>query len=372
MQRPYNFSPGPSTLPIAVLERAALELLNWPDEDGKPCGMSVMEMSHRGSEFISIYRKAMANLRTLLAVPDHFKILFLQGGALLQNSVVPLNLCTSPESVVAFVRTGAWSGKSLIEASRYCLAKCAVNAEINGCFTSIPNPATWEIANDAEYVHICSNETIHGVEFHELPDLKKLGSKAELVVDCSSDIASGPMDWTRIGLAFAGAQKNLGIAGLTLVFVREDLLGRAQKICPEVMNYTIQSENESMLNTPPTYAIYMAGLVFEWLLSEGGLLAMQKKNKEKARLLYATIDNSSYYSNNVDSECRSLMNVPFYIQDKAKLEAFLHGATQHGLLGLKGHKSVGGLRASLFNAMTLAGTESLVAYLKWFELENAS
>jgi phosphoserine aminotransferase len=358
MNRPYNFSAGPAALPQPVLEQAAAEMLDWHGS-----GMSVMEMSHRGREFGEILDQAEADLRELLAVPAHFKVLFMQGGGLGANAIVPLNL--SRGGPVDFVVTGAWSDKSYKEASRYCDAALAASSESSG-YTHVPSPATWRLRAEASYVHLCSNETIHGVEFHELPDLRALGSDAPLVIDCSSQIASRPMDWSRVGLAFAGAQKNIGPAGLTLVFVREDLLGHALPVCPSVFDYRVVANHRSMYNTPPTYAIYLAGLVFQWIKREGGVAEMERRAVERSRLVYDFIDASNWYVNRVDRACRSRMNLPFFLPDERLNEPFLAGARERGLLQLKGHKSVGGMRASLYNAMPLSGARALVDYMREF------
>ena len=371
MHRPYNFSAGPAAMPLEVLTQAAEEMLDWPDANGKRSGMGVMEMSHRGKEFLSIYTQAEADLRELLAVPSHFRILFMQGGGLAENAIVPLNISAlkadaSGGGAADFVVTGSWSEKSLTEAEKYCQTHIAGNGKAGG-FTSIPEAGSWQLSANASYVHICSNETIHGVEYHKLPDLKALGSKAELVIDFSSHVASRSVDWTRVGLAFGGAQKNLGPAGLTLVVVREDLLGHALDICPSAFNYQTVAKNESMYNTPPTYSIYMAGLTFQWLKRQGGIAAIEAANVAKAEMLYKTIDTSDLYFNKVQSDCRSRMNVPFFLRDEALNDAFLTGAKEAGLLQLKGHKSVGGMRASLYNAMPLAGVQALTAYMQEFE-----
>ncbi|MDZ4074977.1 MAG: 3-phosphoserine/phosphohydroxythreonine transaminase [Hylemonella sp.] len=359
MQRPYNFSAGPATIAPEVLQQAASEMLDWHGS-----GMGVMEMSHRGKEFISIYEQAQADLRELLAVPKNFHILFMQGGGLAENAIVPLNL--SRGGTVDFVLTGTWSQKSIKEARKYCKVNVAATDEANG-FTHLPAPSSWQLSRDASYVHLCSNETIHGVEFHELPDLKALGSKAPLVIDFSSQVASRPVDWSRVGLAFGGAQKNIGPAGLTLVIVREDLMGHAQAACPSAFDYKTVADNESMFNTPPTYAIYMAGLIFQWLKKLGGVPAMEAHNIAKARLLYEAIDRSQFYVNRVAKDCRSRMNVPFFLRDESRNDAFLAGARAAGLLQLKGHKSVGGMRASIYNAMPLEGVQTLVEYMREFE-----
>ena len=378
MTRAWNFSAGPAAMPEAVLQQAASEMLDWHDAQGRSSGMSVMEMSHRGKEFISIYEQAEADLRELLAVPANFRILFMQGGGLAENAIVPLNL--SQGGAMDFVLTGSWSQKSHKEAGKYGTARVAATAQAEG-FTTLPDPAQWQIGADSRYVHICGNETIHGVEFQELPDLKALGSEAPLVVDFSSNVASRPVDWSRVGLAFGGAQKNLGPAGLTLVIVREDLIGRALPTCPSAFDYRLVADNQSMYNTPPTYSIYIAGLVFQWLKKQGGIAAMEQRNVAKAQLLYDFIDRSQLYVNPVDKSCRSRMNVPFFLRgddgqpliDPAhpRNAAFLNAAKAVGLLQLKGHKSVGGMRASIYNAMPLEGVQALIACMRDFERTGA-
>ena len=361
MARPYNFSPGPAALPEVVLTRAAAELVDW-----RGSGMSVMEMSHRGREFGEILTHAEARLRELLAIPAAFKLLFMQGGAIAENAIVPLNL--SRGGVTDHVVTGLWSVKTHQEAQRYGEARIAATNRTDGadCHTTMPAPSGWHLSAEARYVHVCSNETINGVEMHELPDLRALGSDAPLVVDCSSHIGSRAIDWSRVGLAYAGAQKNIGPSGLTLVIVREDLIGHALPICPSAFDYAIVAANHSMYNTPPTYAIYMAGLVFDWMAEQGGVAALERRNLEKARLLYDTIDGSGFYANRVARDCRSRMNVPFSLPDDRLNAAFLEGAEARGLLQLKGHKSVGGMRASIYNAMPLEGVQALVTYMREF------
>jgi len=364
MTRPFNFSAGPAILPEAVLQQAAAEMLDWHGS-----GMSVMEMSHRGKEFVSIYENAEADFRALMAVPANFKILFMQGGGLAENAIVPLNL--SHGASADFVVTGSWSDKSQREARKYCDVHIAASNESNN-HTGLPPPASWNLRGNASYVHICSNETIHGVEFQELPDLKALGSDAPLVIDFSSHVASRPVDWSRVGLAFGGAQKNLGPAGVTLVVVREDLLGHALPACPSAFDYKIVADHQSMYNTPPTYSIYIAGLTFAWLKRQtedglSGVAAMEQRNMAKASLLYDAIDSSAFYFNKVAPHCRSRMNVPFFLRDESRNEAFLTGAKALGLLQLKGHKSVGGMRASIYNAMPIEGVQALVAYMQKFE-----
>mgnify|MGYP001765136721 FL=1 len=367
-QRPYNFSAGPAAMPEEVLQQASAEMLDWNGS-----GMGVMEMSHRGKEFMSIAAQAEADLRELLAIPANFRILFMQGGGLAENAIVPLNL--SRGGAVDFVVTGSWSQKSAKEARKYAEPAVIASNEADG-HTTLPAASGWKLSSNAQYVHICSNETIHGVEFHELPDLKALGSKAPLVIDFSSHVASRTVDWSRVGLAFGGAQKNLGPAGVTLVVVRDDLLGHALSICPSAFDYKTVADNGSMYNTPPTYSIYMAGLTFQWLKrqKEGaftGIAAMEERNIAKATLLYNFIDRSQFYVNKVAKDCRSRMNVPFFLRDESRNDAFLAGAKERGLLQLKGHKSVGGMRASIYNAMPLAGVQALVDYLRDFEKTSA-
>jgi len=363
MARPYNFSAGPAAIPEAVLQQAARDMLSWQGS-----GMSVMEMSHRGKEFTSIHEDAEASFRQLMAVPGNFRILFMQGGGIAENAIVPLNLSRGDRA--DFIVTGAWSQKSQQEARKYCDVQVAASAEASG-FTTLPAPGGWQLRTDTRYVHLCSNETIHGVEFHELPDLKALGCDAPLVIDFSSHVASRPLDWQRVGLAFGGAQKNLGPAGLTLVVVRDDLLGHALPICPSAFDYQKVADNGSMFNTPPTWGIYIAGLTFRWLLEQGGVAELERRNITKAQRLYDCIDRSQLYENRVARDCRSRMNIPFFLRDESRNEAFLAGAQAAGLLQLKGHKSVGGMRASLYNAMPMQGVETLIDYLRHFEKTQA-
>jgi len=367
-KRPYNFSAGPAAMPESVLRRAADEMLDWHGS-----GMGVMEMSHRGKEFGVILAQAESDLRALLAIPEHFHVLFMQGGGLGENAILPLNLSRGTQA--DFVITGSWSIKSHKEAQRYCDARIIASNAADG-HTSLPAAATWQLSADASYVHVCTNETINGIEFQELPDLAALGSKAPLAIDFSSHVASRPVDWKRVGLAFGGAQKNLGPAGLTIVVVRDDLLGHALKICPSAFNYKTVADNQSMYNTPPTWGIYMAGLTFQWLReqTEGaltGVEAMEQRNIAKAKLLYDFIDGSSFYLNKVRPDCRSRMNVPFFLADEGRNDAFLAKAREAGLLQLKGHKSVGGMRASIYNAMPLSGVQALVDCMREFEQSHA-
>ncbi|GAB3436647.1 3-phosphoserine/phosphohydroxythreonine transaminase [Massilia solisilvae] len=355
----FNFSAGPAVLPREVLQQAASEMLDWHGS-----GMSVMEMSHRGPEFISIYKQAVADLRELLNVPPNYKILFQQGGGLGQNAIVPLNLAgrRAQPATIDFVHTGSWSGKSLKEAARYANVNVAASAKDNG-FTAVPPQASWKLTQDAAYLHICTNETIDGVEYNFVPEVS---ADVPIVADMSSHILSRVIDVSRYGVIFAGAQKNIGPAGLTLVIVREDLLEHALPICPSAFHWKTVAEHESMYNTPPTYAIYIAGLVFDWLKRQGGVAAMEQRNIEKARLLYEALDADDFYQNRVAKEYRSRMNVPFYLRDESLNEQFLAGAKARGLLQLKGHKSVGGMRASIYNAMPIEGVQALVDYLNEF------
>jgi len=356
LMRVFNFSAGPAVLPEAVLEIAAAEMLDWHGS-----GMSVMEMSHRGKEFISIADKAEADLRTLLAIPASYKVLFLQGGAIGENAIVPMNLLGNKTSA-DFVNTGEWSKKSIKEARKYCTVNIAASAEDRN-FTYVPARETWKLDKNAAYVHVCTNETIGGVEYQWVPDI----GDVPLVADMSSHILSRVIDVAKYGVIYGGAQKNIGPAGLTLVIVRDDLLDRALPITPSAFHWKEQAEADSMLNTPPTYAIYIAGLVFEWLLAQGGVAAMEQKNIAKAALLYDYLDQTAFYTNPVRREDRSRMNVPFKLRDEALDEAFLKGAKEAGMVQLKGHRSVGGMRASIYNAMPVEGVRTLVEYMKAFE-----
>jgi phosphoserine aminotransferase len=343
-------------LPEPVLQRAAAEMLDWHGS-----GMSVMEMSHRGKEFISIAAKAEADLRALLAIPANYKVLFLQGGAIAENAVVPMNLLAG-RSAADYVNTGEWSKKSIKEAKKYCTVNTAASAE-DKSFTYVPAQATWKLTPGGAYVHVCTNETIGGVEYQWTPDT----GDVPLVADMSSHILSRAVDVAKYGVIYAGAQKNAGIAGLTLVIVRDDLLDRALPVTPSVFHWKEQAAAESMLNTPSTYAIYMAGLVFEWLQAQGGVPAIEQKNIAKARLLYDYLDASRFYLNPVRREDRSRMNVPFRLREEKLDETFLKGAAERGMVQLKGHRAVGGMRASIYNAMPIEGVQALVDYMKEFE-----
>ena len=354
--RIFNFSPGPAVLPEPVLRTAAAEMLDWHGT-----GMCVMEMSHRGKEFIGIADKAEADLRGLLSIPDDYAVLFLQGGAIGENAIVPMNLFGG-RTVADYIHTGEWSKKSIKEAGKYGKVNVAASSEAQG-FSCIPERSTWQLTPGAAYVHICSNETIGGVEYHWTPDT----GDVPLVADMSSHILSRPVDVAKYGVIYGGAQKNIGPAGLTIVIVRKDLLDRALPITPSAFHWQEQAAADSMLNTPPTYAIYIAGLVFEWLIAQGGLPAIEKKNIAKAALLYDYLDQSSFYTSPVRKEDRSRMNVPFKLPDAALDEPFLMGAKERGMVQLKGHRAVGGMRASIYNAMPIEGVQALVEWMREFE-----
>lgn len=353
MKKIYNFSAGPAVLPPSVLKRAQAEMLDWHGS-----GMSVMEMSHRGKEFLSILAKTEADFRTLLNVPNNYKVLFLQGGAIAENVMIPLNLLNGKRADYAI--TGSWSQRSVKEAKALGNIEVVTNSEP---FTHVPDFASWTLNKDAAYLHICTNETVNGVEFDGLPE----AGNVPIVADTSSHILSRPVDVSKYGVIYAGAQKNIGPAGLCLVIVREDLLNQASPLTPGVFNWKEQAENHSMVNTPPTYGIYMAGLVFEWLLEQGGVTAIEKLNIAKATLLYDYIDSTDFYINQVAVDNRSRMNVPFFLKDETLNDAFTTGAEAAGLLQLKGHRSVGGMRASIYNAMPIEGVQALVEYMQSFE-----
>jgi phosphoserine aminotransferase len=362
MMRVYNFSAGPAVLPEPVLRRAADEMLDWQGS-----GLSVMEMSHRGPQFMSILDDAMRRLRSLLAVPPNYRVLFMQGGALASNAIVPMNLlggAARPQKI-DFIDTGAWSLKSIEEARRYAAVNVAASSKASG-YTTIPPRSDWALDPQAAYLHLCANETIGGLEWHTFPGADDLAG-VPLVADVSSTLLSRPLEVSRFGLLYGGAQKNIGPAGLTIVVLREDLLGRALPITPSAFDFAVVAENGSMYNTPPTYAIYIAGLVFEWLEQQGGLAAMAERNAAKAQLLYDALDSSALYRCPVDKSVRSRMNVVFRLADDKLDSAFLMGAEARGLVQLKGHRSVGGMRASIYNAMPIEGVQALVDYLRDFE-----
>ncbi len=356
MTKIYNFSAGPAVLPAAVLEQARDEMTDWHGS-----GMSVMEMSHRSKQFMSIAEQAEVTLRELMKIPDNYKVLFLQGGASSQFSMVPVNLLRGAGKA-DYINTGAWSKKAIAEGKRYCAVNVAASSEAEK-FTTIPDPADWKLDADAAYVHYTPNETIGGVEFHWIPDV----GDVPLVADMSSTILSRPIDVSRYAVIYAGAQKNIGPAGLTVVIVRDDLIGQPVDGQPVMSDYATQASTGSMYNTPPTYGWYLAGLVFDRLKQQGGLEAIARINHAKADKLYRAIDSSDFYSNPVDPNCRSWMNVPFALADAELDKTFLEEAAQAGLVTLKGHRSVGGMRASIYNAMPEEGVAALVDFMADFE-----
>ncbi len=359
MTRIYNFSAGPAVLPEPVLAQAAEEMLDWHGS-----GMSVMEMSHRGKEFIAIHAQAEADLRDLLAIPKNYKVLFLQGGAAAQFAIVPMNLLRG-KAGADYVNTGQWSKKAISEAKRYCKVNIAASSEAAN-YTFAPKQSEWRLDPDAAYVHYTSNETIGGVEFQWVPQT----GDVPLVADMSSHILSRPLDVSRFGVIYAGAQKNIGPAGLTIVIVRDDLLGHAAPITPAVFDYKVQAESDSMINTPPTYAVYIAGLVFQWLKNLGGLKEMERTNMAKAALVYDYLDQTEFYHSPVAKDDRSRMNIPFTLRNSGLDAAFLKAADARGLTQLKGHRSVGGMRASIYNAMPVEGVRALIGFMQEFEKNN--
>jgi phosphoserine aminotransferase len=357
MPRPYNFSPGPAALPEPVLRQAASEMLDWNGS-----GLSVMEVSHRGKEFMALQAGIEADLRELLAIPENYKVLFLQGGAIGQNAIVPMNLLRG-RTRADYVDTGAWATRSIAEAKRYCEVNVAASGAASG-FTAIPKQAEWRLDPGAAYVHICANETIGGVEYHWVPDT----GDVPLVADFSSSIASEPVDVSKYGVIYAGAQKNLGPVGITVVIVRRDLLERAGQNRADIFNYASHLKGESMLNTPPTWNWYMLGLNVKWMLAEGGVAEFARRNAEKAALLYSVIDGSGgYYRNEVAAAVRSRMNVPFFLHDEALDKPFLSEAKAAGLIALKGHRALGGMRASIYNAMPVEGVKALAGFMQDFQ-----
>ncbi len=358
MQRSHNFSAGPASLPTSVLAQAAEEMLDYQGS-----GMSVMEMSHRSKTFVGIAADAEADVRELFAVSDDYHVLFLQGGATGQFAGIPLNL-TAPGDTMDFVDTGAWSKKAIKEAGKYCNVNVAASSSDTN-YDHIPATDAWQLSTNARLLHICSNETIGGVQFQDFPS-----SETTLVADMSSDILSRPVDIDQFGLIYAGAQKNIGPAGLTLIIVRKDLCGSARVETPTFLDYAIQADADSMSNTPPTYSWYLAGLVFKWVKAQGGLEAMAKLNQAKADLLYSAIDNSNFFSAPVAPEARSIMNVPFTLADAAQDAEFLRRAEERGMFNLKGHRSVGGMRASIYNAVSIESVQALVSFMSEFENEH--
>ncbi len=356
MSEIYNFSAGPSVFPKSVLIQAQKELLDW-----QGCGQSVMEMSHRGKFFPIIAEELEEDLRHLMAIPDNYKVLFLQGGASAQFSLIPQNILRG-KSKACYIKTGAWSEKAVIDAQNYCDVVVSASSE-NTAYTNIPDESTWLLDDQAAYLHYTTNETIHGVEFSSIPDAKGL----PLIADMSSNILSRAIDVSRFGLIYAGTQKNMGPAGVTVLIVKDDLLGYASKITPPVFNYQEQAKNGSMLNTPATYNWYLVGLVLKWLKALGGISAIEKLNEAKSAKLYQAIDQSSLYSNPVAIADRSRMNVPFILSDASLDKEFLVSAEANGLFELKGHRSVGGMRASIYNAMPEAGVQALIDFMLEFE-----
>ncbi|MDR1934009.1 MAG: 3-phosphoserine/phosphohydroxythreonine transaminase [Candidatus Accumulibacter sp.] len=360
MDRVFNFSAGPAALPLEVLQQAQAELVDWHGS-----GMSVMEMSHRGKEYMSIQAEAEADLRELLGVPGGYKVLFLQGGASLQFAMAPMNLLRGRASA-DYLNTGEWSKKAIKEARKFGAVNVVASAEDRN-FSYVPAQSQWRLDTDAAYVHITQNETIGGVEIFGAPDV----GGVPLVSDMSSMILSQAVDVSRYSLIYAGAQKNIGPAGLTLVIVREDLLGQAAAGTPAMLDYKIHADGDSMYNTPPTYGVYIAGLVFKRLKAKGGLAEMERVNRAKAKILYDALDASSFFDSPVAKENRSLMNIPFTLKNPELDEEFLKGAKARGMIQLKGHRSVGGMRASLYNAMPVEGVQALADYLKEFEKTRA-
>ena len=356
MARVFNFGAGPATLPEPVLKQAAAELLDWHGS-----GMSVMEMSHRGREFVKIHAQAEADLRGLLGIPKNYKVLFLQGGGAGQFSIVPMNLLRG-KAAASYVNTGHWSTRAIAEAKRYCKVTIAASSE-DANFSYAPRQEQWQVDPAAAYVHYTSNETIGGVEFHWIPDTGEI----PLIADASSHILSRPLDVSRFGLIYAGAQKNIGPAGLAIVIVRDDLIGHAMPLTPSVFDYKVQAGADSMHNTPPTYSVYMAGLVFQWLKQQGGVKKMEEINIAKAQLVYDYLDQTEFYHSPVAKEDRSRMNVPFSLRNDQLDEEFLKQAKARGLSELKGHRSVGGMRASIYNAMPVEGVRTLVEFMREFE-----
>jgi len=359
MERIYNFSAGPAVLPREVLEQARDEMVNW-----QGCGMSVMEMSHRGKEYMGIQAQAEADLRELMGIPAHYKVLFLQGGASSQFAMVPMNLMRGKASA-DYLNTGEWSKKAIKEAKKYGAVNVVASSEVRN-FSYAPTQDAWKLDPNAAYVHYTPNETIGGVEIFWTPET----GGVPLVADMSSNILSRPIDVSKFGLIYAGAQKNIGPAGVTVVIVRDDLIGQTVAGTPTMMDYKTHGDNESMYNTPPTYGIYIAGLVFKLLKAKGGLAEMEKVNVAKANLLYDYLDATDFYASPVAKDNRSRMNIPFTLKDATLDEEFLKGAKARGLLQLKGHRSVGGMRASIYNAMPIEGVRILVEYMKEFEARH--
>ena len=365
MVRPYNFGPGPAQLPEDVLAKASDEMMNW-----NCTGMSSMELGHRGTDFKQIISKATESATKLLNLPQTHKLLFMQGGARAQNAIIPMNLLNEGR-LCDFVITGYWSEQTATEAKKYGIVNIASSSQHN--YISIPPLKSWKINKNTSYIHICLNETVHGIEFFECPDLNSIDrGNVPLVVDMSSNILSKNIDFTNIDLAYASAQKNIGPAGLTLVIIKESLLNegnkRGLKVCPSVFDYRNLIKTDSLYNTPPTYSIYMAGLMFDWLIEKGGIDVIEKINLEKSKLLYEALDLSNFYQTPVPYQYRSRVNVPFFLPNQELNDIFIKGAKKQGLINLKGHTAVGGLRASLYNSMPIEGVKELVNWIKEFEI----
>ena len=359
MRKTFNFGAGPAMLPEEVLQQAAAEMLDW-----RGSGQSVMEMSHRGKEYMGIQATAESDLRELLGIPGNYKVLFLQGGASQQFSLIPANLLRG-KAAADYINTGEWSKKAIKEAKLFCKVNVAASGEDRN-FTYVPRQSEWKLDPDAAYVHICANETIGGIEYNWVPET----GAVPLVADVSSTYLSRPIEVEKYGLIYGGAQKNIGPAGLAIVIVREDLIGHAEPALPSMSDYKVHADNDSMYNTPPTYSIYIAGLVFQWLKRQGGIAGIERRNIEKAGLLYDYLDASGFYSNPVDTPDRSRMNVPFTLADPRLDDQFLKGAQERDMLQLKGHRSVGGMRASIYNAMPIEGVRTLIEYMREFEAKR--
>lgn len=364
MARAFNFSAGPAMLPEAVMRKASAEFLDW-----NHTGMSIMEMSHRSKEYMSVAHQIEADLREVMAIPDNYKVLFLHGGASMQFSAIPLNL-TAEGDTVDYFNTGVWSDKAIKEASRYVNVNVVVGGDCENP-TEIPDVAEWSFSEDAKYIHLCANETITGLEFQEDQLEHVFAQGKPVIADMSSNIMCRPIDVSRYAVIYAGAQKNIGPAGLSIMIIRDDLIGHARQITPTLLNWATYASNESMFNTPATYAWYLAGLVFDWLKTNGGVDAISIVNERKAQKLYDYIDQSAFYYNTIKASQRSWMNVTFYLTNKALETEFVEASKAAGLLSLKGHKAFGGMRASIYNAMPEEGVNSLIAFMEQFAKTHA-
>ena len=352
----FNFCAGPAMLPTAVMVKAQQEFINWQNT-----GCSIMELSHRSKEFVGVAKQAEADLRSLLTIPDNYQVLFCHGGGRGQFSAVPLNLLPQGKSA-DYVVSGSWSKAAAVEAKKFGDVNVINVVTKEGDKTSVLLSEQWPLNKEAAYVHYCPNETVDGIEMFNVPETNGV----PLIADMSSTILSRPIDVSKFGLIYAGAQKNIGPSGLAIVIIRDDLLEQARSTTPSIMDYTLSAKNDSMHNTPPTYAWYLSGLVFDWLKNSGGISAISKINQQKAQLLYQAIDESDFYQNNIDTNYRSLMNVPFWLADESLNDEFLTQAELTGLTALKGHRSVGGMRASIYNAMPIEGVKKLVGFMNEF------